>query len=451
MVRSPTEQTVASRGPGPSGGSAALRRGVARSASRASRRRRGVLGRLGLVCAVAFAGVVPEISLAQAEDEQAQADRRPLLDELNRETQGLYQEAMGGLVRVELPTPRWANPVAQREELLKRWPNLRPEVKRQLEQGLEADQRPEPPGGTTRPATRQAGPAEDASSGAAEAVVVIPPVASGGPGDGSGPGGVRGGEPAPGKGAKKQFTPNNMALLLDKSGHLLVPLYIERETVGAAPLRVAGRDGAVREATFVGSDRQTNLTVLKLSEAGEGGPPFPGVPLPMSRQMPADGSLVLYVAPRDGSARLGVWTAGAAADFDIVFTTDGRAAGVARYGQFLSGPACRLIADQIIRHGEVRRATLGVIITEIRQDDPLRRRIPVLGTRTAVRVTDVIPGSAAAGAGLRAGDLLLSLAGEAVGDIPSLAAAIASRSGQTEIQFLRDGEIHDTTVELKQE
>ena len=32
--------------------------------------------------------------------------------------------------------------------------------------------------------------------------------------------------------------------------------------------------------------------------------------------------------------------------------------GIARYGQFLGGSACQLIADQIIRHGAVRRATL---------------------------------------------------------------------------------------------
>jgi S1-C subfamily serine protease len=168
----------------------------------------------------------------------------------------------------------------------------------------------------------------------------------------------------------------------------------------------------------------------------------------LSRARPDDGSLVLYLAPNDGSGRLGLWTGGSS-DAGIVYSTDGRVAGIARYGQFLSGSACRLIADQIIRHGSVKRATLGVIISEIRQDDPLRQQTPVLGTRTAMRVDQVMSGSAAERAGLRQGDLLLALAGESVSDIPSLAAAIAARSGQTRLQVLRDGRIIEIAVDLQ--
>jgi S1-C subfamily serine protease len=91
-----------------------------------------------------------------------------------------------------------------------------------------------------------------------------------------------------------------------------------------------------------------------------------------------------------------------------------------------------------------------VIITEIRKDDPLRRRSPLLGDRTAVRVDQVMPDSAAERAGLRPGDVLVALAGEAVNDIPSLAAAIAARTGPTELQVVRGAEVVKVTVDLQQ-
>jgi serine protease Do len=133
-----------------------------------------------------------------------------------------------------------------------------------------------------------------------------------------------------------------------------------------------------------------------------------------------------------------------------VFAIDGGCLGVSRPGQFLGGRACRLIAEQIVRHGAVKRATLGVIITEIRKDDPLRRRSPPLGDRAAVRVDQVMPGSAAERAGLRTGDVLVALAGEAVNDIPTFAAAIAARRGPTELQVVRGAEVVTVTVDLQQ-
>ena len=378
---------------------------------------------------------------------------RPLLDQLNRETRELYEQAVSGLVRVELPTPRWANPAAQRDELLKRWPNLRPEVQRELAKGGRGAG--EAPAAATRPvappATRPAGEAERDGESGEDTIVVVPPS-----------------PPAPGAAGQQQavlgarmdpagprpaaaFDPNNMGMLLDADGHLLVPVYIEAGLADAGPIRVAGRDGVVREAAFVGSDRQTNLSVLKLKPAGDDAAAQGlGDAVRLGNDRPAVGSLVLYVAPQDGSGRLGVWT-GAATDFGVVFTTDGAAAGIARHGRFLNGPACRLIADQIIRHGKVKRATLGVVISEIRQDDALRRRVPALGTRAAMLISQVIPDSPAERAGLRPGDLLLSLSGEPVGDIPALAATIATCDGSTRVQVLRGEKIIDAIVELKQE
>jgi S1-C subfamily serine protease len=133
----------------------------------------------------------------------------------------------------------------------------------------------------------------------------------------------------------------------------------------------------------------------------------------------------------------------------VIFTSDGEMAGVARFGQFLTGSSCRLIADQIIRHGSVKRATLGVIISEIPVGDSIRQQIPGLGMRAAMRIDQVIAGSAAEKAALKPGDLVVALAGEAVSDIPSFAAAIAAKTGRTELQVFRDGQLLHVSVELQ--
>jgi S1-C subfamily serine protease len=257
---------------------------------------------------------------------------------------------------------------------------------------------------------------------------------------------------------------------------VLVPLYVERESAGERPIRLIGPDGEAVEARYVGSDQQTNLTVLQLprpadkpagravkaggkDEAGEADgkkveakvatPPRPAFrPVKLSKSKPDEGTLVLYLSPTDGSGRLGIWNANTR-DYGVVVGVDGQVLGIARYGQFLSGSACQLIADQIIRHGAVKRATLGVIITQIDKDDPLRQQQPLLGERPAVRVDQVFKDSPAEKGGLRQGDVIMALAGESVSDIPSVAAAIAARSGKTELQVLREGQAIEVTVDLE--
>jgi S1-C subfamily serine protease len=228
-------------------------------------------------------------------------------------------------------------------------------------------------------------------------------------------------------------------LLLDKAGHVLVPLYVPR-IAWAQATRMSMAGGGMASAQFVGSDQQTNLSVLKLTEPA-------GKPIEFSSGAPPEGSLVLFVATDDASARLGIWTA-IPRESSVVVGIDGQIAGITRSGQFLSGSACQLIADQLIRHGSVRRATLGIIITQIEKDDPLRKS-PSLGERPAVRVNQVIPGSAADLAGMQAGDLILIVAGEPVADIPSLAATIASRDGATEVQVLRGERMITLSVNLQ--
>src|SRR5439155_15595683 len=76
----------------------------------------------------------------------------------------------------------------------------------------------------------------------------------------------------------------------------------------------------------------------------------------------------------------------------------------------------RWVAGLLIREGEVRRAYLG-IAGEPRQLHASLARELGLGDGRGIAVMQVTPDSPASRAGLRAGDLLVSLGGEATGSV----------------------------------
>ncbi|NRQ35290.1 PDZ domain-containing protein [Nonomuraea sp. NN258] len=77
----------------------------------------------------------------------------------------------------------------------------------------------------------------------------------------------------------------------------------------------------------------------------------------------------------------------------------------------------RSIIAALIRDGRVRRAFLGLVTSPAPLPEPLRRRT---GQDGALRVVEVVAGSPAHRAGLRAGDLVLSAGRSPVGDAQSL-------------------------------
>ena len=370
------------------------------------------------------------LSIARAETGPT---TRPMLDQLNRETQGLYRQVQTGVFRVQLPPPKWASEYAR--EPIDRWADkLDPDVRKKL-----AEQERLPPAPHTQPAGAESSSPQIATIPGQGTYIIVRPPANSEPQRDA----VLGGKLQLDLKNDPTFNPNTIGLLLDEEGYVLVPTYVEREAVEDQTVRLAGPEGRLVNGKFIGSDRQTGLTLLRVEKPE-------GKPVKLGENRPASGSLVLCLAPADGSGRLGLWTDGGQ-DYGVIVATDGAVSGIARYGQFLSGSACKLIARQLMQYGAVRRATLGVLISEIRQDDPLRRQQPVLGNRTAMRIDQVIKGSAADRAGLKQGDLLLALAGEAVSDIPSFAAAIAARSGRTQLQVLRGERVLKITVDLEQQ
>jgi hypothetical protein len=239
------------------------------------------------------------------------------------------------------------------------------------------------------------------------------------------------------------FAPNNVGLVLDDVGHVLVPLYLEKETVGEGVKVAVGNNNIVTRATFVASDRPSNLTVFQLPDAA-------GHPIKVAPSKPADGSMVILLAPNAGTAKLMLWAGEKSDLMGVVCSVDGGVSGFARgNGQFLAAAACKPVVDQLIQYGHVKRAALGMVVAQVGPSDTAREQWPLLGNHPALRVQEVSTGGAADKAGLRRGDVLLSLAGQEVGDPSSLASALAGRGGSTPVKLLRNGEPLDLHVDLK--
>lgn len=348
----------------------------------------------------------------------------PMLERINAETQALYDHVKPGLVRVQLPVPKWMEQLGQRDNPANRWP-LDPQVKETLESQIgrtgggqmQAIITPstQPQTGSepsTQPAERWQRTVVQRPDGTIELVE---------------PGSV------PDDGVIAAITaPRVLAIIYDDQGHIVVPRFVEKEAVDEQhPLTVFGLAGGAAVARFVGSDRQTNLTVLKLEKPLGKTATFTG-------SRPTDGSLVMMLAHGGDAGRLLVWTR-AQQEQGVVVGVDGTIDGFARYGQFLDARICKPVIDQLIANGKVSRASLGVLVTEGEAPDG----------RPSMHVDQVKPGSAAEAAGIREGDYIVSLAGSPVDDLPSFAAAISAQNGTTQIQILRGNEMMQVQVELR--
>lgn len=106
----------------------------------------------------------------------------------------------------------------------------------------------------------------------------------------------------------------------------------------------------------------------------------------------------------------------------------------------------RRIISALMHDGRVRRAYLGLVTIPAPVPDRLRERT---GQREALRIVEVMPGSPAARSGLRAGDLMLSAAGQPVAAAQGLQKLMfAEAIGRPlPITVLRNGALVDVITE----
>lgn len=410
--------------------------------------RRGIAGCLiGAVALTAFglAGARPvddpAASPAPSHPAGAETPNDSLLGRLNAETQALYAQSRDGLVRVYLPPPQWALDLMGKDFSLRRW-DLQPNLPRQQEV---TDRITRAAGSNYLEAvittTQPAGASTSASTQPAEA----PPTGAGGfrlvpRGDGAYD--LVGGGGSGGDRAVIDVAPRSIGFILDAQGHVLLPYYIEREAIDGKPLTVACGNGTVASATFVGSDPATMISILRLDRPT-------GAPVALTGRRPVDGALVLFLSSTGESARLQVWT-GAQQETGVVMAVDGSICGFLRQGQFLDAARVEPVVRQIVATGYAKRPRVGVYIREVLPADPLRRENPMLSDQPAVFVAKVVSGSPADRAGLRDGDLILSIGAEPVGDPPSFAAAITPyKDRSAQFRILRGRSVLTLEVDLQ--
>jgi len=338
-----------------------------------------------------------------------QPTTRPLLDELNRETQNLFKQVSPSIVRVQLPLP--SDVTLAPNDPLSKWANqLDPQTLANI-----ADFERRSPGSSITAAEIQPSAVPSSTQPAEGQHVIVLRI--------------------------DRFSPNSVGIVVDENNHLLIPRYVDKDSL-PNPIPVSLADGKWATAIFVASDRQTDLTLLQLTSKTK------ATPAVISSEPPGSGTLLLVMSLNPAANRLAVWE-GWEPDVSALVNTDGTIAGFTKGGHFLNAAACLPAVGELIDHGYVRRAQLGVWVQSVPLDDIQRQRDPALGASPALRVVQVMPGTVAQQAGLMQNDLILSLAGESVGDAPSFAAAIANRRGQTAITILRDGQEHVVNVDLR--
>lgn len=117
------------------------------------------------------------------------------------------------------------------------------------------------------------------------------------------------------------------------------------------------------------------------------------------------------------------------------------------YGFAVPSNLAAKVAEDLIEYGEVRRALLGVTIISV--NATVAEELGMDEIR-GVQVTAVSSGGAADKAGIRAGDVILSVDGEKVNESNQLQQKIAVRDpGETvSLRILRDGKELTKTIEL---
>jgi S1-C subfamily serine protease len=220
------------------------------------------------------------------------------------------------------------------------------------------------------------------------------------------------------------------------------------EVVGADPLsdlavvRADARDLEPAQLGDADELRVGQLVVAIGSPMGLAGTVTAGVVSALGRSLPtrsgSAGRLVENVIQTDAALNPGN-SGGALADgLSRVVGVNTAVAGI---GLGLAVPindATRKIISALMKEGRVRRAYIGIV----GGSRPLPPKIATrLGRDQGIEVVEVVSGSPAARAGLRAEDLIVEVDGEAMGDVGDLQRLmVAERIGQeVEVHVVRDG------------
>lgn len=237
-------------------------------------------------------------------------------------------------------------------------------------------------------------------------------------------------------------------------------------------------DGRFAEAQVVGSDPETDLAVLKINLSG-----LPAAPLAEDIKLRV-GDVVLAIGNAFGlshTVTMGIISAtgrhglrsvryedfiqtdaainagnsgGALINYkgDVIGINTrnlGQVTGAQNIGFAIPISMAKEVMQQIVENGTVRRGWVGASFF----DQPLAQQTDGSSVRKGIQVSEVTTGGPAWTAGIRTGDILLSVDGVEVSDARALLLAISQRKPGTRVEFKvqRDSEVFETYATLIQQ
>ncbi|MGE0862399.1 MAG: DegQ family serine endoprotease [Vicinamibacterales bacterium] len=265
-------------------------------------------------------------------------------------------------------------------------------------------------------------------------------------------------------------------VIVSQDGYILTNNHVVEQS---ARIRVELSDRRVLDAKLIGADEPSDLAVIKVDSTG-----LPVVPIGDSTAMRV-GDLVLAVGNPLGvgqTVTMGIVSAkgratglgdGSYEDFlqtdapinqgnsgGALVNTAGELVGI--NSQILSPSGGNIgigfavpsnmaknVMDQLVSHGRVQRGRLGVTVQGVTGD--LAAGLGLDKAEGAL-VSDVTPGGAAARAGIKRGDVILSYQGRAVVDTNAFRNEIAATKpgSSVTLQVLRDGKSSEIKATLEE-
>ena len=264
-------------------------------------------------------------------------------------------------------------------------------------------------------------------------------------------------------------------VLVSEDGYILTNNHVISQVQN---ISVGLWDGRFAAAQVVGSDPETDLAVLKIDLSG-----LPAAPLAEDASVRV-GDVVLAIGNAFGlshTVTMGIISATGRNDLRSVLYEDfiqtdaainagnsggalinyrgevigintrnlGQAQGAQNIGFAIPIEMAKDVMQQIVENGSVRRGSLGALFSDL----PLSLQTDGSSVRRGIQVRSVTPNGPAWSAGIRAGDILLSIDGIEVGDARALLLMIAQRQpgARVEFQVQRDTDVFETYETLIQQ